>query len=147
MNGTVRRGFTLVELLTVIAVIALLSAILLPVFGRARENARKTTCLSNMHTLYVAASVYKEDNGGYPCLLLGYAERPDGLPWTTGETRAVVSVDGIRHGFLYPAYVKRIEVFHCPDNLTNDRRKIVLGEFTKASPIFSQLQQQDQGHT
>ena len=43
-----KPGFTLIELLVVIAIIALLAAILFPVFARAREQARKTSCLSNM---------------------------------------------------------------------------------------------------
>jgi prepilin-type N-terminal cleavage/methylation domain-containing protein len=43
-----KSGFTLIELLVVIAIISLLAAILFPVFGRARENARRATCQSNM---------------------------------------------------------------------------------------------------
>jgi prepilin-type N-terminal cleavage/methylation domain-containing protein len=46
-----RKGFTLIELLVVIAIIAILAAILFPVFAEARENARKTQCLSNMKQL------------------------------------------------------------------------------------------------
>ncbi len=48
-HGTV--GFTLIELLVVIAIIAILAAILFPVFARARENARKTSCQSNLRQL------------------------------------------------------------------------------------------------
>ena len=43
-----QHGFTLIELRVVIAIIAILAAILFPVFARAREAARKTSCLSNM---------------------------------------------------------------------------------------------------
>ncbi|MDD4153709.1 MAG: prepilin-type N-terminal cleavage/methylation domain-containing protein, partial [bacterium] len=46
-----KRGFTLIELLVVIAIIAILAAILFPVFGRAREQARKATCQSNLKQL------------------------------------------------------------------------------------------------
>ena len=46
-----RDAFTLIELLVVIAIIAILAAILFPVFARARENARKSTCQSNLKQL------------------------------------------------------------------------------------------------
>ena len=45
------KGFTLIELLVVIAIIAILAAILFPVFARARENARRSSCQSNMKNI------------------------------------------------------------------------------------------------
>ena len=56
-----RKGFTLIELLVVIAIIAILAAILFPVFGRARENARRSTCQSNMKQLGLAFAQYTQD--------------------------------------------------------------------------------------
>ena len=56
-----RDGFTLIELLVVIAIIAILAAILFPVFARARENARKATCQSNLKQLAAAALMYIQD--------------------------------------------------------------------------------------
>src|SRR5512132_4141922 len=56
-----QRGFTLIELLVVIAIIALLAAILFPVFARARENARKSTCQSNLKQLGTAIMQYTQD--------------------------------------------------------------------------------------
>lgn len=55
------RAFTLIELLVVIAIIALLAAILFPVFGRARENARKSACANNLKQLGVSIEMYKQD--------------------------------------------------------------------------------------
>ncbi|HHX39443.1 MAG TPA: DUF1559 domain-containing protein [Armatimonadetes bacterium] len=56
-----RHGFTLIELLVVIAIIAILAAILFPVFARARENARKTNCASNLKQLGLAILAYAQD--------------------------------------------------------------------------------------
>lgn len=60
-----RRGFTLVELLVVVAIIALLVSILLPALNLAREQARSAYGLSNLRQLGAASSSYAEDNGDY----------------------------------------------------------------------------------
>ncbi|MBW3635970.1 MAG: DUF1559 domain-containing protein [Armatimonadetes bacterium] len=56
-----RAGFTLIELLVVIAIIAILAAILFPVFGRARENARRSACLSNLKQIGTGFAMYQQD--------------------------------------------------------------------------------------
>lgn len=59
------RAFTLIELLVVIAIIALLAAILFPVFSRARENARRSSCLSNIKQILLSVHMYTQDNDEY----------------------------------------------------------------------------------
>lgn len=62
-----RRGFTLIELLVVMAIIALLIALLLPAIQNARESARRTQCLSNLHNIQVALHDYMNShNGAFP---------------------------------------------------------------------------------
>src|SRR5687767_1772363 len=56
-----KQGFTLIELLVVIAIIAILAAILFPVFARARENARRSTCQSNLKQIGLGMIQYSQD--------------------------------------------------------------------------------------
>ncbi|NLC58055.1 MAG: prepilin-type N-terminal cleavage/methylation domain-containing protein [Armatimonadetes bacterium] len=96
MRRTQSPGFTLIELLVVVAIIAILAAILFPVFARARENARRSCCLSNLKQLAQATLMYGQD----------YDDRlPVGL--TQGNPLLNV-VQG-----LWP-YVQNREVFYCP---------------------------------
>lgn len=62
MNTPQRTGFTLIELLVVVAIISLLAAILFPVFARARENARRASCLSNGKQIGLGLMMYTQDN-------------------------------------------------------------------------------------
>src|SRR5580658_8541822 len=59
--GNRKAGFTLIELLVVVAIIALLAAILFPVFARARENARRASCQSNLKQIGMGLLQYAQD--------------------------------------------------------------------------------------
>ncbi len=96
---TVKRGFTLVELLTVIAIIAVLAGLLFPVFARMGNEARKRSCGSNVKSIVQAMVMYKDDHGVYPDALYGISYRGGPL-----EPR------------LYPHYVKDRSVFTCPNH-------------------------------
>ncbi len=124
------RGFTLIELLTVIAIIAVLAAILFPVFGRVRAQVRETSCLSNLHEIYVATKLYREDNGKFPAALLGFVQSDalglDGKPtfYTEVSPGHPISLDSITYRPLTTSqkYLKDIGVFNCPDAINNATR-------------------------
>ncbi len=86
-----RRAFTLIELLVVIAVIAILAALLFPVFSRARESARKTGCLSNLKQMGLAVTLYLQDyDETYPMNRFADDLHPAGgctAPSSTGPPR------------------------------------------------------------
>lgn len=111
-----RRAFSLVELLAVIAIIAILSAIIFPVFARARENAARSADLTAMNELRSALQLYRVDNGGYPPALLGYISR-----YTSGpQTGRVIPANSIT-GFLFPKRVQSVTTFKGgPNRAAND---------------------------
>lgn len=105
-----RKGFTLIELLVVIAIIAILAAILFPVFAKAREQARKASCTSNMKQLALALLMYAQDyDETLPCI----TEDPVN-GWYYGEDWAAKIINGkyVGHGNRYDS-----AMFHCPSDV------------------------------
>jgi len=103
------KGFTLIELLVVIAIISILAAILFPVFARARENARRTSCVSNLKQISLGFMQYTQDyDEKFPGIAIhfGTAQPFPSNPGTSGLTHLWW------HQF-YP-YVKSTQVFVCP---------------------------------
>jgi prepilin-type processing-associated H-X9-DG protein len=89
----------LIELLVVLAIIALLAAILFPVFARAREKARQTSCASNLRNLATAILMYTQDyDEKLP--LAAYANGASALTW---------------HDLTDP-YAKNTQIWHCPSS-------------------------------
>jgi prepilin-type N-terminal cleavage/methylation domain-containing protein/prepilin-type processing-associated H-X9-DG protein len=100
-----RRGFTLIELLVVIAIIAILASILFPVFAKAREKARQSSCLSNMKQLGLAVLSYAND----------YDEALPTEDYPYGGDGNTQGVDGSWRGAIYP-YCKNAQIFMCPSH-------------------------------
>ena len=93
-----KSAFTLIELLVVIAIIAILAAILFPVFARARENARRASCQSNLKQIGLGITQYAQD----------YDERLPARDTTLGNWRQVIQ-----------PYIKSTQLFACPSNEGN----------------------------
>ncbi len=107
-----RRGFTLIELLVVIAIITILAAILFPVFARAREKARCTSCLSNVKQIGLGLMMYVQDyDGVWPSMLVFPPHTQDYAtsPWWCREVFGGVPT-------LLQPYVRNHQLFWCPSD-------------------------------
>jgi prepilin-type N-terminal cleavage/methylation domain-containing protein/prepilin-type processing-associated H-X9-DG protein len=136
-----RRAFTLIELLVVIAIIAILAAILFPVFAQARESARKTSCLSNLKQQGTALMMYAQD----------YDEQL--VPWHAGSAANGDTVAGDPWGGPAPfrdaenfdlawdrliqPYLKNGQVSGCPSDLTPGTNEFHFGVGGTAVRSFS----------
>ncbi len=100
-NAPLRRaGFTLIELLVVIAIIAILAALLLPAFGRAKERARITQCLSNLRQIGCGLKMYVDDNNNtFP----PHANMPYASPTPPGREVYAADLGGRDADPAYPS--------------------------------------------
>ncbi len=112
------RAFTLIELLVVIAIIAILAAILFPVFAQAREAARKTTCLSNFKQtglgMIMYAQDYDEQNVPWNVSVAGDPWNPQGSPAVPRDSENF----GLTYDRLIQPYVKNGQITGCPSDTT-----------------------------
>jgi prepilin-type N-terminal cleavage/methylation domain-containing protein/prepilin-type processing-associated H-X9-DG protein len=120
--GTAHAGFTLVELLVVIGIIALLIALLLPALSRARGLAQSASCLNNLRQLQTCWLMYANDHGGALPPNLSVYDLSTGAPipgldlrltWCAGNVREDVNTANIERGYLFP-YNRSTAIYHCP---------------------------------
>ena len=138
-----RAAFTMVELLTVIAIIAILAAILFPVFGTVQESARRGNTMTKLQKISQAVAAYNLDNREYPEYLFGPAiSQADGTPfgaapyYSMKDVASIVnkgvpsvgppvpaiatSIRRIYSKSLYPVYVRDLDTFSCDNNVVKN---------------------------
>ncbi len=116
-----RTAFTLIELLTVIGIIAILAAILFPVFAQARAKARQVRCLSYMQQIGVAIESYVQDHHGF--LPTWSITNPGIAPWDPPSGNENQPVAGVATWDMsIMTYLKQEGLLICPDNPNNDAR-------------------------
>jgi prepilin-type N-terminal cleavage/methylation domain-containing protein/prepilin-type processing-associated H-X9-DG protein len=129
MEATRRsRGFTLVELLVVISIIALLIAILLPSLKRARDQAKDTVCRSNLHQLGLTVEYYLHDSGGRLPWIKGTKNKETGL-YNKAPFRQYHQI------FQFWPYLKDLDIYICP--------RATSGRGSKPGVPFSSLSVRD----
>lgn len=131
-----QNGFTLIELLVVIGIIAVLAALIFPVFAKAREKARQTSCLSNLRQLGLAVTMYVQDYdeqmpgtwdnvngnnqiGGW----MFYRNFPNVNPGDYDPTQ----------GSVYP-YVRNRALFKCPSDSSRQDDSYAINAFLGSFP-------------
>lgn len=129
-----KRGFTLVELLTVIAIIAILAAIIFPVAGTVRENARKSRCSSNLNQIFVALQAYKDDYRAYPPVLGAYAVDANGNLTCNAAQAVPFNLAPKPLG----SYLKNDDIFYCPNNPIDDKKAIVRPVYPRGHALQGQ---------
>ena len=125
LSRSLKTAFTLMELLVVIAIIAILAGLLLPALARAKTQAQKSKCVSNLKQLQLGAFMYKDDNRGV--LLPNSPSSPPGIAgpgqaWIDSDTSGEGwgAIDGntnyilYTQGLLSPYLSSQIGVYKCP---------------------------------
>lgn len=101
-----REAFTLLELLVVLAIIAILVAIIVPSLSKARENSRRSICLSNLKQIGISATMYADDhNGAFPSAVNAASD---------GNSNIETANQLDKWGRLFPQYINEIQIFYCP---------------------------------
>jgi prepilin-type N-terminal cleavage/methylation domain-containing protein/prepilin-type processing-associated H-X9-DG protein len=116
VHGITRESppaFTLIELLSVIAIITILAAILIPVLGSAQERGRRAICISNLRQCGAGCVSYATDHDGkFPHMIRSQYDCGCNIKHTGAIEK---------WGLLYPTYVNSLDVFFCPSRRTGRR--------------------------
>lgn len=139
------RAFTLVELLTVLAVIAILAGILLPVLASARASARNSVCTSNLHQLGVAFQAYVQDYDDLLPYAIDFADKYNASRWShpfiPDAQERIETLAKLNRMLpeVMSAYVKNRELWKCPADVGlafTDFSHIIGGYYTGSESAY-----------
>lgn len=123
---TRRNGFSLIELLTVIAIIAILAAVIFPVMAMVKNRARENQCMTNLHQISMAAQMFKTDNRRYPDILGARVLDTSKNVWGGSEDPPPAIFENSKDVYLFAEYVKTAQMFHCPSSKITNTRDMAL---------------------
>ncbi|NUM53306.1 MAG: DUF1559 domain-containing protein [Candidatus Hydrogenedentes bacterium] len=128
----IRRGFTLVEVIVVIAIIVILAALILPVLARARESARRSVCVNNLRQLGLTFQMFSSESDG----LLPPRHVPYRRPYEP-DRGCFSSFDGT---FLYPEYLTDLMIIKCPSDSGDDAAEEYVDTASFMKPVHPSWQ-------
>jgi prepilin-type N-terminal cleavage/methylation domain-containing protein len=139
-------GFTLVELLAVVAIVAVLAALLMPALTAAKSRSRRTACSNNLKQLGLAAQLYSADNDSR--LVQNQPEVVGATNnWVEGNMRIAenaVNAAYLREGRLFP-YASQPALFHCPADASFTNNLLRVRSYSMNGWMGSRYYEQEQG--
>lgn len=139
MNSGKNTGFTMMELLVVIALIAILAAILLPTLSRSKSQTRSIACLNNLRQLTLSWHLYAGDFNDLMVPNNNIAGKPPGSSWCQGTGILETNTTVIESGLLF-RYNRSTDLYHCPadDSTVVSLSGITLSQLRNRSYNLSQ---------